>query len=337
MCFDKNINKSHIYFVCGAGGAAQNGTRLSTTLLCDAEAVVVSPEKCLEALDLNPFVEQGLDVLLVLEGVVAVSPVDGTAGLITLEQWSVADDHPPRFGGGSDIAVEVGAVVGLENLSRGLDNKVVLAIVEVEQYSRSILLRLHRLHLLLVAGSDLPAVDVLAPLDMQTGLLRCIGGYCLPTLSVVLTNPTLVVAVQVAHLVEQAVAVLLLVPIPKEGNLDADAPAVPPIELPELATSVVESDFDGREFVAENLLVELLEPSLHLSECRCHSISFLITLQRYDIRATSLENWRRRGCPENEKARIISTQASPVTKKEFNLQRFSTAECTEPSISFFSW
>jgi hypothetical protein len=93
-------------------------------------------------------------------------------------------------------------------------------------------------------------------------------------------NPSSTVAVQVAHLVQESVAVLVLRSIPKQGNLDTNATTTAPKELPQLTASVIENNTNTRQFAVEDLRVELVEPSLNLSESRCHIYILLITLQK---------------------------------------------------------
>ena len=73
---------------------------------------------------------------------------------------------------------------------------------------------------------------------------------------------------------------MLLVAVIEKGNLDADAPCRPPIELTELAVCVVERNLDFGEPVAENGLVELVKPSVHLRKCGFH-ISCLVGYTTY--------------------------------------------------------
>jgi hypothetical protein len=74
----------------------------------------------------------------------------------------------------------------------------------------------------------------------------------------------------VAHLVQESVAVLVLRSIPKQGNLDTNATTTAPKELPQLTASVIEDDANTRQFAIEDLRIELVKPSLNLSESRCH-------------------------------------------------------------------
>jgi hypothetical protein len=75
--------------------------------------------------------------------------------------------------------------------------------------------------------------------------------------------------------VEEGVTELIHRPIPEQGNLDTNPPAVAPVELTELTASVIESYFHFWQLVVEYLRVELIKPTEHLCHCRCHiSIPF---------------------------------------------------------------
>lgn len=74
--FYKDNESSGLVSGCGAGVAARNGTHPSTTPLADAEAVVMTVEQVAQVLDLDALVEDGLDVAVVLVGLVLVTPAD---------------------------------------------------------------------------------------------------------------------------------------------------------------------------------------------------------------------------------------------------------------------
>jgi len=87
------------------------------------------------------------------------------------------------------------------------------------------------------------------------------------------------IAIEVAHFVEQAVAVLLFGAVIVEGNLDTHTSGRAPIELTELAICVVELDGDFGELAFKDGLVELVKPSLHLRDSRFHIlVVFGVTL-----------------------------------------------------------
>ena len=245
-------------------GLPRISTQVSTYSLSDAEKVVVPTEQLVEFVDLDALVDEGLDVFLVLPRVVPVSAMDGTARLISLEQRSVGQYDAVGLRVGAYLVVPRG-VLDLPQCLRGnLDEEMICVVLEVDDYTRGILLLFPGSLFRLVTGRHFPAGDVLATLDFQTGHSRGVGGDLLPATAVPLVDEPLVVAIEVAHLVQEGVPILFLVPIPEQGNLDAYTTSRPPIELPQLTTGVRESNFDGREFVAENFLVELIEPSLHL-------------------------------------------------------------------------
>ena len=153
-----------------------------------------------------------------------------------------------------------------------------VAVVKVKDNRRSKTLRFHRIQFILVVSTGRnPTPRVLATLDVQAGLAVSVVGDVLPTAAMTLTNPTLVVAVQVAHFVEQAVAELVFRSIPEQGNLNANPTTITPVELTEHTARVVERNLHFRKGIVENGVVELVKPNVHLSESRCHSNFLLIT------------------------------------------------------------
>ena len=196
----------------------------------------------------------------------------------------VGDDHTVGGCPGSDLAVVVRAVVGLENILRGLDEEVIRRILQVEDDDRCLLLRLQ----CFVSGGvllrNLVIGNVVDTSDFQTGLPRGVGGYLLPTATVMLTNPTLVVAVEVAHLVEDGVAEVIHRGIVVGTYLDAYTLAVPPIELTELPAVVGEGHLDRRQFVVEHRGVELIKPILNVFESRYHMYFLSLRYKYNDFR-----------------------------------------------------
>jgi hypothetical protein len=93
---------------------------LRTFRSLDTETVVIPLEKFAEVFNLNRFVQQGFNLFVIPPILIAVSSVDGTAGLPMSEQLRVANEHTTGLG-----------VTGLEYLSRGLDDKVIRFIVKV--------------------------------------------------------------------------------------------------------------------------------------------------------------------------------------------------------------
>ena len=77
---------------------------------------------------------------------------------------------------------------------------------------------------------------------------------------------------------QEAVAVLLLRPVPKQGDFDADTTPRPPIELTELVAGVRKGKGDFGELVVKDGSVELVKPSLQLFRCDFHTFVGLVTL-----------------------------------------------------------
>ena len=77
--------------------------------------------------------------------------------------------------------------------------------------------------------------------------------------------PTLLIALEVAHFVEEAVAILLLCPVPKEGDFDTDAVCRAPVELTKLTAGVRKGEGDFGELVTKDGRVKLVKPVLQLS------------------------------------------------------------------------
>ena len=269
--------------MCGASGAARNRTRPSTTpryLLPDPEAVIGTDEDVPDVVHLDSLFEFWFHREFELLNPVPVPPVDGTAGLVSLENISVADVDAPVLCVGAEVAVHVRSVIGLQNVLRGLDDEMVVAVLQVDDDSRGNLFRFDGLLLLHVLLRGLDSGDVSTAGDVKSGLSCGVGSDSLPILSVVLPNEPPVITIQMAHFVEDSVAEHIHRHIVVGGNLHADTTSVSPIELTELTAVVRYLDGDGREFVVENLLVELIEPSLNVCESGCHILFLLITIQR---------------------------------------------------------
>jgi hypothetical protein len=88
---------------------------------------------------------------------------------------------------------------------------------------------------------------------------------------VVFISPPLIVAIEVAHFVEQAITILLFSAVLEKGDFDADTTRTP-VELAELAIGIVELDWHTREFVLKDNAVEFIEPIKHLGNCRFHKV-----------------------------------------------------------------
>lgn len=101
----------------------------------------MSLEKFAKVINLYALVQMRLCGQLVFFRVVAITPVDGAGGLIAYENRSVAQDNPVGFGGCLYLTIPVGAVVGLENLLRGLHEEMMVAVVKVNDNRRSKTLR----------------------------------------------------------------------------------------------------------------------------------------------------------------------------------------------------
>ena len=242
-------------------------------MLSDSEIVVFPDEEFAEFHNLYGVVKEWLHILLIGSVLEAIPTMNGTGCLPTGEEWGVADKDAVGLCAGLYPAVPVGAVVGLEHLLRSLDDEMVRSVIEVEKDCRGVLLFLNGVVVGLVGIRHFVFADIVATGDFKSGLSRGIGGNILPPLSVSLVKPSMHIAIKVAHLVKNSIAEVIDRCVIIGTYLDADTPAPSLIELPECTASVGNGHFDGGELVLENLTVELVEPSLHIFDCRYH-ISF---------------------------------------------------------------
>jgi hypothetical protein len=164
-----------------------------------------------------------------------------------------------------------------------------LSIVNVNEDGGSVLFLLAGFGVSFVLVSHFPILCVFAPLDVESCDAVRLVSYGFPTRAVTFVTPALMIAIEVAHFVEQAVAILLFGAVIVEGNLDADTSNAP-VKLAELAKGIVELDGDFGEFAFENGVVELVKPILHLRDCRLH-ISLFLGLHIHICKSRAKPGW----------------------------------------------
>ena len=99
---------------------------------------------------------------------------------------------------------------------------------------------------------NLILADVMAAGDFQASYLRGISGNPLPPIAMPLVNPTLAVAIEVAHFVEDGIAEVISGSVIVTADFDSDATPVTPVELAELTPCVGNRHLYFREGIAEN-------------------------------------------------------------------------------------
>lgn len=202
--------------------------------------------------------------------------MQGTARLPTKCPLMVADVDARNL---VSVSLDLVAVRSVPNdFLRGLDEEMVAAVVEVYDDCGGVLFRLDCFQLRFVARRCFPPACILAPLNIEARDAVCLVRYGFPMRAVTFPHPTLLIAVEVTHFVQEAVAVLLLRPVPKQGDFDADTTLRPPIELTELAAGVRKGKGDFGKLVVKDGSVELVKPSLQLFRCDFHTFVGLVTL-----------------------------------------------------------
>lgn len=238
---------------------------------------VVSPalREVAEASHFERLFQDGHILPLVLKVIGLVPAIERTADRPTLETRVAAHIHPTELArhGGGGIDTEVFAHRIFRNdLFRGLDDEMEIGVFHIHDDIGGGLFGFNLFKPCLVGlRGGFPTRNVFAPLDFEA---RDAGGFLCdgnPTRAVVLVAPTLMVAIEVAHFVQEAVAVLLLRAVVEQGDGDARSLADAPMERTKLTAGIVERDGNSGELVGKNGGVELLEPLVHLCDGRIHN------------------------------------------------------------------
>jgi hypothetical protein len=160
------------------------------------------------------------------------------------------------------------------NLFRGLYNEMVFPTIQIYEDSGSGSFFLYGLELLDVIACGFQTIHTFGALDMEACNAVGLGGYGLPTRAVMLISPPLIEAIEMAHFVEQAIAILLFGAVVEKGDFDTNTTS-PPIELTELAIGIVELDWNKGEFSVKHFFVELVKPFVHLDKRGFHILVFI--------------------------------------------------------------
>lgn len=238
---------------------------------------VVSPalREVAEAFHFESLFQDGHELPLVLEVIGLVSAIERTADRPTLEAGVATHIHPAElpWHGGGGIDTEVFAHGIFRNdLFRGLDDEMEIGVLHIHDDIGGGLFGFNLFKPCLVGlVGGFPTRNVFAPLNFEA---RDAGGFpCdgLPMRAVVLVVPTLMVAIEMTHFVQEAVAVLVFRAVIEQGDGDFLTAPNAPTERTELTAGIVERDGNNGEFVGENDGVELLEPLVHLGDGRLHN------------------------------------------------------------------
>ena len=245
-------------------------TRMGGHSLTDTEAIVLTPPtEFAEVVHLDSLFKHRENIPLVVRVLELVPAMHGTARLPSSCPPIIANVDAQDLATPARLDADAVRCVPKDFL-RGLDNEMMIAIVNVHEDSGRVLLRLDRFHFRFVALCGFQVGRIFRAGNEDTCLFPCDFGDFPPVIaSVMVIVVSVEIAPNMAHFVEEGVAELLLRSIVKVGNLDRISRS-PPIRLTEGTARVRDDEIDFRHIVVEHDAVELFVPRLELCDSDLH-------------------------------------------------------------------